>query len=327
MNQTIAAPSIEPNCSRFSSADWPEADRLEAVVDIYGRNILRYEIEPDGDSPLQMEATLRTFPGLALAHATCSGTRAHRTPQHVFNDDLILNVTLSGGRVLYQRGREAVVGAGEAIMTTGAETGRAKMLASRIVAFRIPAKAIAPLVPDLGDRVALPIRRDTEALRLLIHYANILQDDHAMASPELQRISVTHVHDLVALTLGATRDAAEVAKLRGARAARLHAIKADITDNLGGDLSVATVAARHRLPVRYVQRLFEEDGTTFTAFLLAQRLAFAHRLLTNPRSANLKISAVALDAGFGNMSYFNDSFRRRYGLSPSDLRAQSAQRH
>jgi AraC-like DNA-binding protein len=39
-----------------------------------------------------------------------------------------------------------------------------------------------------------------------------------------------------------------------------------------------------------------------------------------PRSASLKISAIALDAGFGNLSYFNASFRRRYGASPSDLR-------
>jgi len=82
--------------------------------------------------------------------------------------------------------------------------------------------------------------------------------------------------------------------------------------------------ARHRLRVRYVQRLFEADGTSFSEFLLRERLALARRLLLNPPNANLKISAIALDAGFGNLSYFNASFRRGYGASPSDLRARRA---
>jgi AraC-like DNA-binding protein len=32
-------------------------------------------------------------------------------------------------------------------------------------------------------------------------------------------------------------------------------------------------------------------------------------------------SAVALAAGFGDLSHFNRSFRRRYGATPSDVRA------
>ena len=71
----------------------------------------------------------------------------------------------------------------------------------------------------------------------------------------------------------------------------------------------------------YVQRLFESDGTTFTDYVLSQRLAFAHRLLSDPLHAGVKISAVAADAGFGDLSYFNRTFRRRYGVAPSELRA------
>jgi len=33
-----------------------------------------------------------------------------------------------------------------------------------------------------------------------------------------------------------------------------------------------------------------------------------------------KISTIALDAGFGDLSYFNRAFRRRYGMRPSGLR-------
>jgi AraC-like DNA-binding protein len=131
-----------------------------------------------------------------------------------------------------------------------------------------------------------------------------------------------HIHDLLALAIGATRDAAEVAKSRGARVARLRAIKEDIVDRLEQpDLSVAAIAARHRIKPRWVQRLFESEGTTFTEYVLAQRLARAHRRLTDPRHAGLKIGAIALDVGFGDLSYFNRVFRRRYGMAPSELRA------
>jgi AraC-like DNA-binding protein len=127
--------------------------------------------------------------------------------------------------------------------------------------------------------------------------------------------------DLMALAIGATRDATEIAKGRGVRAARLRIIKEDIATQLDrADLSVATIAARHRIKPRWIQRLFEREGTTFTEYVLAQRLARAHRLLADPRYAGQKISTIAFNVGFGDLSYFNHAFRR-YGAAPSELRA------
>jgi AraC-like DNA-binding protein len=107
----------------------------------------------------------------------------------------------------------------------------------------------------------------------------------------------------------------------------LHASpKLDIDVNLDGDLSIGTMAARHRLPVRYVQRLFEAEGTSCTEFVLEQRLARARRILVNRRLARLKTSNVAIEAGFSKMSHFYATFRRRYGTSPADLSAQAQNR-
>ena len=70
--------------------------------------------------------------------------------------------------------------------------------------------------------------------------------------------------------------------------------------------------------------MFEAEGTTFTQYVLAQRLARAHGLLADPRLRAEKITALALDCGFGDVSYFNRAFRRRYGVAPSDVRAQAS---
>ena len=59
---------------------------------------------------------------------------------------------------------------------------------------------------------------------------------------------------------------------------------------------------------------------TFSQYVLDQRLALAYRKLRDPRFSARTISSVAHDAGFGDLSYFNRTFRRRYGIAPSDAR-------
>ena len=74
--------------------------------------------------------------------------------------------------------------------------------------------------------------------------------------------------------------------------------------------------------MRYLQRLFEADGITFTEFVLSARLARVYRMLNDRRFAKHAINAIAFDAGFSHLSHFNRTFRRRYGTAPSDMRAQ-----
>src|SRR5262245_44949593 len=112
---------------------------------------------------------------------------------------------------------------------------------------------------------------------------------------------------------------------RGRRAARLAAIKADIARAIGRPgLSVAEAAARQGVTPRYVQMLFESEATTFSKYVLGERLALAHRLLADPGWAGRPIKAIARAAGFSDLAYFSRAFRRRYGAPPSSVR-QAAQ--
>jgi AraC-like DNA-binding protein len=45
-------------------------------------------------------------------------------------------------------------------------------------------------------------------------------------------------------------------------------------------------------------------------------------MLADARYAALGIGTIAYDVGFGDLSYFFRSFRRRFGMTPSDMRAQ-----
>ncbi|MGO8911753.1 MAG: helix-turn-helix transcriptional regulator [Bradyrhizobium sp.] len=134
----------------------------------------------------------------------------------------------------------------------------------------------------------------------------------------------THLQDLMALAIGASRDGADVARGRGLRAARLAAIKLDIGRSHGrNDLSITALALRHAVTPRYIQKLFETEGTTFTGYVIEQRLLEASRMLADPQFADHNIGEVALRAGFGDLPYFTRSFRRRFGMTPSDAREQA----
>lgn len=321
------SPPIAPaagDCTvvRFSSEDYAPHERLAACREIYGRTLSKREIEPSSAEPFRTEATLWRMPGLGVAKARRSAA-AYRLPREfVDSDDVFVTVGLTSRYEVHQFGRGLDLKPGEASLMTAAAPACLKVPAfGRYINVRAPRHILSSFVTDLDAAYGRPIPADNPALRLLIHYIGLLEETEGLAAPDLRRQAVTHVHDLMALAIGATSEAAELAKRRGGQAALLRAIKQDIEDGLDRpDLSVATIAARHGVRPRWVQRLFEREGTTFTEYVLAQRLARAHRLLRSPRYARLKISAIALDTGFGDLSYFNRAFRRRYGVTPSDLR-------
>jgi AraC-like DNA-binding protein len=104
----------------------------------------------------------------------------------------------------------------------------------------------------------------------------------------------------------------------------LQVVKSDITRNLGAcGLSVAAVAARQGVTPRYIHRLFESEGATFSEYVLDRRLCAARRLLTNRRLADRSVASVAYDCGFGDLSYFNRTFRRRYNTTPTEVRSEA----
>jgi AraC-like DNA-binding protein len=318
---------------RFSTHALPERERGAALHALYGRNLIAaYEALPD--VPVYADFTQRRLPGLAFLTGAIEGVCVERTRRHLADGvvDLFLCVNLGGGgAVRFGRGREVISHPGDAVLISCAEPNASRRIIprerARFFVLRLPRAALALLVTNLDDAVLRLIPASMGALKLLVNYVGMLEDDEALATPELRRLVVTQVYDLAALAIGATRDAAAIAEGRGVRAARLRAIKADIAERLAqGDLTVAAVASRQRISESYVRKLFESEGSSFSEWVLGERLIRAHRMLTDPRFAGRSITSVAFDAGFGDVSYFNRSFRLRFGATPSEIRAEAKYR-
>jgi AraC-like DNA-binding protein len=86
------------------------------------------------------------------------------------------------------------------------------------------------------------------------------------------------------------------------------------------DLSLSKVAQSLHISRRYVQRLLETSGKSFTAHVTELRLKHAFMLLTALDSSDVRICDLALRAGFSDVSHFNRLFRSRAGGTPSEFR-------
>jgi AraC-like DNA-binding protein len=292
--------------------------------EVYGRGIANVDIEPIGDVPFRAGVTFDLLPNVSLAAGS-------RTPAHYRmtkelaargRDVIVVSLPRSGTASVTQFGKELTGGIGSAAVIAPQEAVTATMLTEgSFITLALSLPAIVRLAPHYSSAFGRTIPSNNAALRLLTRYVDIVQSGNDLIDGSIAQSVSDHLIDLTALALGTLGDYAEVARQRGATAARLTAIKADILRALSrSDLSTELIAARHGISPRYVRKLFEQAGSSFSIFVLAERLAKAKGMLTDRRHRHLTIAQIAHEAGFGDLSYFNRSFRRQFGGSPSDIR-------
>lgn len=312
---------------RFSSDDFPEDGRLNQVRDQFGA-LLPFEIEPVHGARFRNVVTMMALPDLGVAVGVSEGAMFHRTKALTRqSDDFTLCVTQRGRSINAQRGVEMLMSSGDAFFGASDMLSTSGPLEGAVgcLSLRLPRHALTSVNIDLDKAFTRPIRRDVEALRLLRGYMGVVRRTATEGSAGAQRLIASHVHDLVALMLGQASEVGEIAQGRGLQAVRLQAVRADIRANLRErNLSAESVARRQGVSPSYVRKLFDLAGGSFSAFVLDERLACAHAMLRNVRLAGLGISAIAYDVGFGDLSYFNRAFRRRYGMTPSEARRGEA---
>lgn len=86
-------------------------------------------------------------------------------------------------------------------------------------------------------------------------------------------------------------------------------------------LSPPWTAAQLRISVRTLHLRFQRMGTTFGAWILAERLEACRRALDNAMLDQQSISEIVFDWGFREISHFSKVFKARYGVTPRDYRA------
>lgn len=164
---------------------------------------------------------------------------------------------------------------------------------------------------------AVPSLRILRAAALEIVQLGDEMDPHAAEAAEAV------VVDLLRASLAGLHNDHRVAPL--SRETLLRAVKATVADDLAEpELSPAHLASRHHISLRYLQSLFASDGSSPAAYIRELRLVTAHRRLGSVRYQHLPVSAIASGTGFSDLSTFTRAFRRRFGITPTERRAEAA---
>lgn len=94
-----------------------------------------------------------------------------------------------------------------------------------------------------------------------------------------------------------------------------------IEEQLGdGDLTLQQIAQQLRMSSRYIQKLFQQAGTSFSQYLRTRRLEHCRADLASTAHKNLSISEICFRWGFNDAAHFSRSFRADFGMSPRGFR-------
>lgn len=129
-----------------------------------------------------------------------------------------------------------------------------------------------------------------------------------------------HLRELVALALSDTPLANERAEV-ALKAVRLDAVLRFVETRLADpELEPAIVAARFGISLRYLHKLFESTGRTFSEHVAQSRLERCRAELIDPHHDTRTIADICLGWGFNSFSHFSRRFREAFGVSPRETR-------
>jgi AraC-like DNA-binding protein len=297
----------------------PRVLPADAARDGFMRQNMRLDVAADSSAAKQFAIVVRNFGHVRMADIDPAAARFTRARRHLADGRDIISLVISRG------GRFSLDGLGEARCASPGAVALESRCESvfhspdetRVWTICMDRAPLEPLLCDMRGPVQRCIPADTPALRLLASYLTTLSSFEGACDP----LVGGHIRDLSLYTLGVSRDAKVHLRERTVPQVRLHvALERLKLASAEAGLDPAQFAAQLNISARYLHRMLEPTGRTFSEHLIKCRLERAAAMLSDPNSAHLRIGDIASRVGFADISHFNRSFRRAYGETPRSLR-------
>lgn len=271
-------------------------------------------------------STVTTMTGNALLIDTRVTDQTYdRTPAHIARgvlDHFHITLCVEGEMRFSSGRREVTMGPGGICLIDMAQPNRSEFRGgggrTRLMVIILQRAVLAPRLahPDSATATVLP--SDHPHARLLAsHYAALaLPPEPEAGSAEA---TIEAIADIVAAAAGGTADIAAGVE-RAERHLYLAMIKRHIANNLETDaLSVEEICRHFQISRATLYRLFETDGG-LAHYVREQRLNLAFRRLLSPAAQDDRLIDLAVGMRFSSDSTFIRAFRRKFGLTPGELR-------
>ncbi|MDH4988405.1 helix-turn-helix transcriptional regulator [Aminobacter anthyllidis] len=313
---------------RLSTLDVPARDRLAYLHDFVARHVAGLRFRPEDADSFAFNLSAYFLDGRTTVGTACYSAVFGERPKDLLaadgRQDYLLTIHTSDYEVAMEGKSPLIIKAGDITLVNEGSAMAFALPATLLKVVSLEEARLAALAPRVRTRALHHISASAAGANLLTGYADLLR----AAAPDGEagrRLAGSHLYDLAALVIqGGSADTAEQVR-PSLGAARLELVKAEIFRQLTDpELSVTAIARRQGITPRYIQRLFEQEGLTFSEFLRDARLDLARKSLDAPGAAT--VSAIAFDAGFNDLSHFNRVFRQRFGATPTEIKAAALRR-
>ena len=313
----------------MEAAMFAQSDSFQEWREQYARRHLRVDFEPL-PGPAFRASVKPILPELRIVRAALSPGLLFRDEDLLRDeDDRIGFVVAQSGKLTARHlGREVQLAPGDATMMLMSATGGVCWRESSVLFDMLispaewEARSARPehwLMQRLWGR--------SEAMQLLRGYLRSLERRGLAAFGNDPTIVRRHIIDLIVLAATARNPIGE-SSVSAIVAMRLAVALNYITSHFSDpELSLTKAARSLCISPRYLQRLLESSGKSFTAHVTELRLKQAFMLLSAQGRSKVRISDIALQSGFSDISYFNRVFRSRFGETPSGARAHAGEVH
>jgi AraC-like DNA-binding protein len=298
--------------------------RKDQWIERLSSGYVRLDADPAGDAPFRGELRIAALERTAVGTIHGTVNKIQRSAREIAledTDNLVLLCNAGKGPMrVAQKGAAVDLDEGASVLIE--QSLPSQVITPRgnchLLALQAPRSWLRMRLVTAESHLRTPIAGNSSALALAKAYANILLQQDSDSLETIEPYVSDHIADLIALAITPERAEATEASVR---TVRLRAVKHDILKHIDSpSFTVSDVAARQGISSAYVHKLLAASGTSFSDFVLAERLSRAHRLLRDPLLAYRQISTIAFEVGFHDLSYFNRTFWRCFGVTPSDLR-------
>ena len=300
---------------RYSTHDLPPDERYRAwYLRDWPRTQPIYRTEPT--EPFNTRWESAQLGDVIFVHAEITGMRWERRRQDIRVSDfdpVIVNMMIWGEAHGDMDGRPFNEGPGQLHFHDLARPSLHASTASRTWSLVLPRPVAEARFAPLHDLHGLVL--DGTAAAAVFAYAEHV---HALLPrldlAESERLGRVFL-DLLGVALLETRSAP--GRLSADEVLRLRAAE-EIERRLGGELLIADLQRALGVTRNRLFAAFRPDGGV-QAYVMAQRLERARAALADLDRGET-VNNIALRLGFGDGSHFSRSFRKRYGMAPSDYR-------
>jgi AraC-like DNA-binding protein len=309
----------------------PAAERFDFLRELVAQTWAPMECHSDHRSDYRAVLRSSGLGAMQVVVMDILSIKVCRTPRLIGSADpdmlkLLMPVRGTGSYVVTQDGRQARLRPGEFALYDlrrpyEVDCGVGEVDASQALTFMFPF-SLVPLPPSqlkqlTAVRIPASAGIGTLTSQFLVHLARTI--DHCSPA-EAARLS-TAALEVLASRLAHELDAMGWVPPEAHRRALLTRIQAFIQQRLGDpELSPGMIAAAHHISLRYLHKLFQEQGTTVAGWIRQRRLEACRRDLADPALVSSPVAAIAARWGYSSASYFGQVFRAAHGITPQEYR-------